>query len=132
MTARNVTRRTILRATAASAAIVAPSVALGAIINHGNPDPVVKLVADLFEAERVAATASDAEEAARQALPDAVRDPCIMVTFENYHHVIVCRTAKEVDLAYRQGALFHVLSDVGQSRLLPRVDRSGIRPSRRS
>jgi hypothetical protein len=39
------TRRTILRATAASATIMAPAVALGAVINHSNPDPVLVLFA---------------------------------------------------------------------------------------
>ena len=57
-----VTRRTILRATAASAAIVAPSVALGAIINHGNPDPVVKLLGVEQLATRDAALEHDGLE----------------------------------------------------------------------
>jgi hypothetical protein len=108
-------RRTILRATGASAVIMAPAAALGAVINDGNADPVVKLVADFYEAERVAKVSEDAEEAARQALPDMVRDPRIIVTFAGDHTVVRCRTAEQVDFAYRRGALFHSLSDEGQT-----------------
>jgi hypothetical protein len=121
MTASNVSRRTILSASVATVAIVAPVAVLA--IASSAADPVVKLVADSYEAERVAKVASDAEEAARQALPDAVRDPRITVTFADYHSVIVCRNAKEVDFAYRQGALAHVLSGTGQSPELAAIDK---------
>src|SRR4051812_20463358 len=103
------TRRTVLSASAATVAIAAPAAILVASTDAGSPDPVIKLVADSCEAERVFEVASDAEEAARRALPDAVRDPRITVTFADFHRVIVCRTAKEVDFAYRQGALAHAL-----------------------
>jgi hypothetical protein len=95
------TRRTILRATAASAAVVAPSVALGAVIKHSDPDPVVKLVADFYQAERDANEASKAEEVALEALPDTVANPRITVTLRNSgSHTL--HNAKEIEDAFHQ------------------------------
>jgi hypothetical protein len=99
MTARNVSRRTVLSASVATVAIVAPAAAL--VVTARASDPVEALVASSYAAERAANAASDVETAALKALPDAVAKPRITVTlrFSGSHTL---HSAKEIDDAFER------------------------------